>query len=54
MHTGFWREDLWEGDHKEDVSIGGGDDIKMGLREVGWRSMDWIDLALSRDSGRRL
>jgi hypothetical protein len=25
--------------------------IKMGLREVGWSGMDWIDLAQERDSG---
>jgi hypothetical protein len=25
------------------------DDIKMDLREVGWGSIDWIDLAQDRD-----
>jgi hypothetical protein len=25
------------------------DDIKMDLREIGWDSMDWIDLAQDRD-----
>jgi hypothetical protein len=25
------------------------DSIKMGLREVGWGGMDWIDLAQNRD-----
>jgi hypothetical protein len=25
--------------------------IKMGLREIGWSGMDWIDLAQDRDSG---
>jgi hypothetical protein len=24
------------------------DDIKMGLREIGWDGMDWIDLAQDR------
>ena len=30
----------------------GEDDIKMGLQEVGWRGMDWIDLAEDRDRWR--
>jgi hypothetical protein len=30
------------------------DDIKMDLREVGWRGMDWIDLAQDRDRWRAL
>jgi hypothetical protein len=25
--------------------------VEMGLREIGWRGMDWIDLAQDRDSG---
>ena len=28
------------------------DDIKMGLREVEWGDMDWIDLAQDRDRWR--
>jgi hypothetical protein len=30
------------------------DDIKMDLREVGWGSMDWINLAQDRDRWRPL
>jgi hypothetical protein len=30
------------------------DNIKMDLREVGWEGLDWIDLALDRDSWRAL
>jgi hypothetical protein len=30
------------------------DNIKMGLREIGWDSMDWIDLAQNRDQRRAL
>jgi hypothetical protein len=28
--------------------------IKMDLREIGWDSMDWIDLAQNRDQWRAL
>jgi hypothetical protein len=28
--------------------------IKMGLREIGWDGMDWIDLAHDRDHWRAL
>jgi hypothetical protein len=30
------------------------DNIKMDLREIGWNSMDWIDLAQDRDRRRAL
>jgi hypothetical protein len=30
------------------------DNIKMDLREIGWGSMDWIDLARDRDQWRAL
>jgi hypothetical protein len=30
------------------------DNIKMNLREIGWGSMDWIDLAQDRDQWRAL
>jgi hypothetical protein len=30
------------------------DNIKMDLREVGWRDMDWIDLAQDRERWRAL
>jgi hypothetical protein len=29
-------------------------DIKMGLREIRWGGMDWIDLAQDRDQSRAL
>jgi hypothetical protein len=30
------------------------DDIKIDLREIGWGSMDWIDLPQDRDQWRAL
>jgi hypothetical protein len=30
------------------------DNIKMGLRETGWRGIDWINLAQNRDKWRAL
>jgi hypothetical protein len=30
------------------------DNIKMDLQEVGWRGMDWIDMAQDRDRWRAL
>jgi hypothetical protein len=30
------------------------DNIKMGLREIGWGGMDWIDVAEDRDQCRAL
>jgi hypothetical protein len=30
------------------------DNIRMGLREVGWRDVDWIGLALDRNRWRAL
>jgi hypothetical protein len=31
-----------------------GDNIKMGLREIGWSDMDWIHLPRDRDQWRAL
>jgi hypothetical protein len=30
------------------------DNVKMGLREIGWGGMDWIDLAQDRNQWRAL
>jgi len=45
---------LTERDHLEDLGVDGEHTIKVGLQEVGWGGMDWIDLAQVRDSWRAL
>jgi hypothetical protein len=53
VHAGFWWGNLSERDHLEDLGVdGGGGNVKMDLQEVGWRDMDWIDLAPNRDKWR--
>jgi hypothetical protein len=54
MHIGYWWEIQKEGDHWEDQDVGGVDNIKMDLREIGWDGMDWINLAEDRDQWRAL
>jgi hypothetical protein len=49
LHTGLCWEDLMEINHLEDLGVDG-DNIKIGLQEVGLRGMNWIDLA--QDRGR--
>jgi hypothetical protein len=50
VHTGFWWGNLSERDHLEDPGL-----IyvrilfKIDLQEVGWGSMEWLNLAQDRD-----
>jgi len=47
VHTGFWRGNLRERDLLDDSGIDG----RIILRwEVGWGSLDWVELAQDRDS----
>jgi hypothetical protein len=46
MCTGFLWESQKEREHLEDQGIDG---IRMGLREIGWGSVDWIWLPQDRD-----
>jgi hypothetical protein len=45
----FWWESPKKRDHWEDQ---GEDGIRMNLREIGWRNVDWIQLAQDRDRWR--
>jgi hypothetical protein len=49
----FWWEDLMERNHLEDLAVDG-DSINIDLQDVGWRDMDWIDLAQDRNRWRAL
>jgi hypothetical protein len=48
VHTEFWRGNLRERDHSEDLGLDGRIIIKWTFRKWG-REMDWIDLAQDRD-----
>jgi hypothetical protein len=48
VFTGFWLGGPKARDHWEDLGIGGRDDIKMDLREVGINGANWIQLAQDR------
>ena len=54
MYTGFWWGALRERDHLGDTGVRWKDNIEMDLQEVGYRGMDWIELAEDRDSWRAL
>jgi hypothetical protein len=45
----YWWGIQKERDHWEYQDVGGGDNIKMDFREIGWDGGDWIDLTLDRD-----
>jgi hypothetical protein len=50
VRTGFWWGNLRERDHLEGVGV----DERIILKWVGWRGMDWIELAQDRDRWREL
>jgi hypothetical protein len=39
MHIEFWWERQTERDHWEELDVGGEDNTKMDLREIGWGDM---------------
>jgi hypothetical protein len=55
VYTGFCWGCLGERDHLENPDVDRWEDnIKMNFSEVGYGSMDWIDLAQNRDRWRAL
>jgi hypothetical protein len=54
MLIGYWWESQKERDHWEDQDVGGVDNIKMDLTEIGWDAVDWMDMAQDRDQWRAL
>jgi hypothetical protein len=45
VHKLFWWGNLKEGCHLEDLCLDGRIIFKSILQEVGWRGMDWNELA---------
>jgi hypothetical protein len=45
---GYWWESQKERDRWEDQDVGGLDNIRMDLGEIGWGGVDWIRLAQDR------
>jgi hypothetical protein len=53
VHTGFWWEDLGEGDQLGDPGVDGRRILKQIFKK--WNGgMDWIELAQNRDRWRAL
>jgi len=44
VYTECWWEGLRERDHLEDLGMVGENKIKMGIVEIGWECVEWIDL----------
>ena len=52
MNTGFWWGNMKDGDGVEDLGVDWKVNIKMYFTEIGWESLDWIDVADNRDKWR--
>jgi hypothetical protein len=52
VHTGFWLEDLREGDHLGDPGVDGRMILKWIFQTWDVEGMDWIELAQDRDRWR--
>ena len=54
VNTGFWLEDVTHRYNLEDLGVDDTIILKMDLHEVGWRGMDWIDMAQDRERWQKL
>jgi hypothetical protein len=52
VFTGFWLGGPKARDHWEDLGVGGEDNIKIDLREIGIDGANWIQLAQGMDQWR--
>jgi hypothetical protein len=52
-HIQFWWENLRKKDQLEETCVDRSN-IKMGLKEIGWGGMDWLDLARGMEERRPL
>jgi hypothetical protein len=51
-NTEFWCGNLKNGGRVEDRGADWRINIEMDLKEIGWESLDWIDVAEDRDKWR--
>jgi hypothetical protein len=54
MFTKFWTKNLKGRHYLEDLGADGGVNIRMDLRKVGWKGVDWMHLAQGRVQRRAL
>jgi len=54
VHTWFWWGDLRERDHLQDLGVDETRTVQWIFQDVGWRAMNWTDLAQDRDRRRAL
>ena len=52
INTGFWWGNLKVGGRMEDLEVNWRINIKMDFKEIGWESLDWIDVVEDRDKWR--
>jgi len=52
MNTGFWCGNLKDGGRMEDLGVDWKINIKVDFKEIGWDSLDWIDVAVDREKWR--
>jgi hypothetical protein len=49
MLTGFGGEKLKERHHLDDLSVDREDNIRIDVKDIGWKGLDWIHLPLNVD-----
>ena len=49
MRTGFGGEKLKERHHLDDLGVDREDNIRIDVKDIGWKGLDWIHLPLNVD-----